>query len=75
MGEQMYSYEEIREAIMAFLRMGYGDFKGEEYIVSLSKAAGYMKGEDKSLALFTKLFEDNDVVHKLNSCGHTEEEF
>ena len=55
--------------------MGYGDFKGEEYIVSLSKAAGYLEEENKSLELFTRLFEDNDVVHKLNSCGHTSEEF
>lgn len=71
----MYSYEEICEAVMAFLRMGYGDFKGEEYVISLSKAAAYLNEGDKSLELFTKLFKNNDVVHKLNACGHLEEEF
>lgn len=71
----MYSYDEIREAVMAFLRMGYGDFKGEDYIDSLAKASVYLKEDDKSLRLFTDLFQDCEVVSKLNACGNVEEEF
>ena len=70
-----YTYNEVKEAVSAFLRMGYGDFTGEDYIDSLAAASMILKDGDSSFDLFSKFFNDNQLVHELNSLQHLEEGF
>ena len=60
----MYTYEEVRRALLATIEMVKGDFSGEEYLDSLSKAAGHLQDPevDRSFDLFTRVFEDQELV-------------
>ena len=65
----MYTYEEVRRALLATIEMVKGDFSGEEYLDSLSKAAGYLQDPevDRSFDLFTRVFEDQELVASFTS--------
>ena len=65
----MYTYEEVRRALLATIEMVKGDFSGEEYLDSLSKAAGHLQDPevDRSFDLFTRVFEDQELVESFTS--------
>lgn len=65
----MYTYEEVRRALLATIEMVKGDFSGEEYLDSLSKAAGNLQDPevDRSFDLFTRVFEDQELVASFTS--------